>query len=186
MTPVCLGDVQCSRRTGASLERQCRIHAQTPLSWRARFCVQRRWRWLRGIPAPAAPSVSMWVLGLTGRDVMVRQKPTRVVQAIASGVALLSLTLSGTERQTARIEIERPLPDERFVSRERVTFKASFKGADSAARARAVWKSSVTGELGRGEAIEVGNFPAGPQEVTVSLDGVSQSVRIRAFDDLLQ
>ncbi len=117
---------------------------------------------------------------------MVRQKPTRVVQAIAAGVALLSLTLSGTERQTARIEIERPLPDERFVTRERVTFKASFKGVDSAARARAVWNSSVTGELGRGEAIEVGNFPAGPQEVTVSLDGVSQSVRIRAFDDLLQ
>ena len=117
---------------------------------------------------------------------MVRQKPTRPVQAISSGVALLALTLSSTQGQTPRIEIERPLPDERFVIGEPVTFKASFRGVDSADRARAVWRSSVKGELGRGTAIDVGNLPAGPQEVTVSLDGVSQSVRIRAFDDLLQ
>jgi hypothetical protein len=116
---------------------------------------------------------------------MVRQKATRVVQTIFSGVALLSLTIS-SERQTPRIEIERPLPDERLVTRERVTFRASFRGIDSAEQARAVWRSSLTGELGRGASIEVGNLSAGPQDLTVSLDGVSQSVRIRAFDDLLQ
>jgi hypothetical protein len=117
---------------------------------------------------------------------MFRQKPTRLVLAISCGVALLSLTVSSTQRQTPRIEIERPLPDERFVKREPVTFRASFRGVDSAEQARAVWSSSVSGELGRGAAIEVGNLPAGPQEVTVRLDGVSRSVRIRAFDDLLQ
>jgi hypothetical protein len=116
---------------------------------------------------------------------LIRQKRTRLVQAISSGVALLSLTVS-TAQQTPRIEIERPLPDERFVTRERVTFRASFPGVGSAERARAVWSSSLTGELGRGAAIEVGSLAAGDQHVTVSLDGVSQSVRIRAFDDLLQ
>ena len=109
-----------------------------------------------------------------------------VRQAISSFVVLLSLTVSSTQRQAPLIEIERPLPDERFVTRERVAFKASFRGVDSAAQARAVWSSSVTGELGRGAAIEVGNLPAGPHDVTVTLDGVSQSVRVRAFDDLLQ
>lgn len=117
---------------------------------------------------------------------MVRQKPARLVQAIVSGIAVLTLAVSGTAREAPTIEIERPLPDERFVTRERVTFKAAIKGVDAATAARAVWSSSVAGELGRGPAIEVGNFPAGPQDVTVSLDGVSQSVRIRAFDDLLQ
>lgn len=80
---------------------------------------------------------------------MIRQKPARLIQAISSGVALLSLTVAGTERQPSRIEIERPLPDERFVTRERVTFKASFRGADSGTQARAVWSSSRAGELGR-------------------------------------
>jgi hypothetical protein len=117
---------------------------------------------------------------------MLRQKPTRLVQAISSGVALLALTAAGAERQTPRIEIERPLQDERFVARETVTFRASVRGVDSAARARAVWSSSAAGELGRGAAIEVRSLPAGTQDVTVSLDGVSQSVRIRAFDDLLE
>jgi hypothetical protein len=117
---------------------------------------------------------------------MARQKPTRLVEAISSGVALLSLTVSSAQRQPPRIAIERPLPDERFVTGETVTFKASFQGVDSAEVARAVWSSSVTGELGRGAAIEVGKLPAGTQAVTVSLNSVSQSVRIRAFDDLLQ
>ena len=117
---------------------------------------------------------------------MVRQKPTRLVQAILSGVALLSLTVYGRQPQRLLIEIERPLPDERFVTRERITFKASVRGVDSAQQARAVWSSSVTGELGRGATIEVRNLAAGHQDVTLSLDGVSQSVRIRAFDDLLQ
>ena len=51
----------------------------------------------------------------------------------------LSLTVSSTQRQTPRIEIERPLPDERFVTRKPVTFRASFRGIDSAEQARAVW-----------------------------------------------
>ena len=117
---------------------------------------------------------------------MIRQKPTRLVQAISFGVLLFSLTVSSAQQQKPRIEIERPLPDERFVTGERVTFKATFRDIGSAERARAVWRSSVNGELGRGSAIDVVNLPAGPQEVTVSLDDLSQSVRIRAFDDLLQ
>ena len=122
---------------------------------------------------------------ILGED-MVRRKRMRLVQAISFGVVLLSLTVFSTQRQPPIIEIERPLPDERFVTRERVTFKASFRGVDSAEQARAVWHSSVTGELGRGAAIEVGNLPSGPHDVTMSLDGASKSVRIRAFDDLLQ
>jgi hypothetical protein len=117
---------------------------------------------------------------------MVRHTSTRLLQAIASGVAVLSLTVSSAQPRPPVIAIERPLPDERFVTRERVTFKASFRGVDPAERARAVWTSSVTGELGRGATPEVGKLSPGPQDVTVSLNGVSQSVRIRAFDDLLQ
>ncbi|HEX7780168.1 MAG TPA: hypothetical protein VF424_13045, partial [Vicinamibacterales bacterium] len=82
--------------------------------------------------------------------------------------------------------IQSPLPDERFVTRELVALRASIEGVDAEDRARAVWSSSLGGELGRGAEITVRNLQAGPQEVTVSLDGVSQSVRIRAFDDLLQ
>lgn len=117
---------------------------------------------------------------------MERQKPTHLIQAIVFGVGVLSLTVSGIERQAPAIEVERPLPDERFVSGERVPFKASLRGGDPAALARAIWSSSLAGELGRGAAIEVRNLPAGSQDVTVSLDGVSRSVRIRAFADLLK
>jgi hypothetical protein len=115
---------------------------------------------------------------------MNHQKPIRLVPAISSAVALLSLTVSGT--QTPRISVERPLQDERLLTRESVTFKANLGGVDAAAQARALWISSVAGELGRGAAIGVRNLPAGAHEVTVSLDGVSRSVRIRVFDDLLQ
>ena len=117
---------------------------------------------------------------------MARQKPARLVLALSSGVAILSLTVPGAGRQTPRIDIERPLPDERFVTRETVTFKASFGDADPGARARAVWTSSVAGELGRGAAIDVGTLPAGTQNVTVSVDGASRSVRVRVFTDLLE
>ena len=92
---------------------------------------------------------------------MIRQKPTRLVQAISFGVLLFSLTVSSTQQQKPRIEIERPLPDERFVTGERVTFKATFRGVGSAEQARAVWRSSVNGELGRGATIDVVNLPAG-------------------------
>jgi hypothetical protein len=116
---------------------------------------------------------------------MIRPQLMPLVQAIVSGAVLLSLTLPGSARQTPRIDIERPLAEERFVKGERITFKASFRGGDPATRARAVWRSSAAGELGRGAAIEVDRLPAGPQNVTVTVDGASQSVSIRVFDDLL-
>jgi hypothetical protein len=117
---------------------------------------------------------------------MVRPKLTAPVQAIFSAAAFLSVTVAGAARQTPRIDIERPLQDERFVTGERVRFAASFRGAGSAARGRAVWSSSVAGELGRGAAIEVDHLPAGPQNVTVSIDGASRSVRVRVLDNLLE
>jgi hypothetical protein len=111
---------------------------------------------------------------------------TPALQAIFSATAVLLVTVAGAARQTPRIDIERPVQDERFVTGERVTFAASFRGADSAARGRAVWSSWVAGELGRGAAMEVNQLPAGPQNVTVSIDGASQSVRVRVFDNLLE
>ena len=117
---------------------------------------------------------------------MVRLKPARLTLAITSAVAFLSLPVPGAGRQAPRVDIERPLPDERFVTRETVTFKASFRDADSAARARAVWTSPIVGELGRGPVIDVGNLPAGTHDVTVSVDSASRSVRVRVFNDLLE
>lgn len=105
---------------------------------------------------------------------------------ISAGAALLSVSISGSQTRNPRIAIQSPLPDERFVTREPVALRASIQGVDTPDRARAVWSSSLGGELGRGAEITIRNLQAGPQEVTVSLDGVAESVRIRAFDDLLQ
>jgi hypothetical protein len=105
---------------------------------------------------------------------------------ISAGAALLAVSVSAIQIRNPRIAIQNPLPDERFVTREPVALRASIQGVDAQDRARAVWSSSLGGELGRGADITVRNLQAGPQDVTVSLDGVSQSVRIRAFDDLLQ
>ena len=118
---------------------------------------------------------------------MTRECRTLLVPlTISSGVALHALAVAGASGKAPVIVIERPLPDERFVAGERVTFKASFRGVDSAHHARAVWTSSLTGELGRGAAVDIRKLSSGPQDITVSLDGVAQSVRVRAFDDLLQ
>ena len=106
--------------------------------------------------------------------------------AIAAAMALISVGSLGMQQQRARIMIESPLPDERFVTQEPVRFKAAFAGVDKNDSARASWTSLATAELGRGSEIEVRNLPAGTHEVTVSLDGVSQSVRIREFTDLLE
>jgi hypothetical protein len=113
-------------------------------------------------------------------------KPTRLLEAISVALALISVGGSGIQRQNTSIAIESPLPDERFVTQEPVKFKAAFRGVEQADRARAIWSSSVTGELGRGAEIDVRNLPAGAHDVTVSLDGASQSIRIREFNNLLE
>lgn len=100
---------------------------------------------------------------------------------ISSGVALHALAVGGASREAPVIVIERPLPDERFVAGERVTFKASFRGVDSAHHARAVWTSSLTGELGRGAAVDIGKLSPGPQDVTWQ-DGSQPDERWTVYD----
>jgi hypothetical protein len=113
-------------------------------------------------------------------------KSTRLLEAISVALALVSVGGSGIQRQNASIAIQSPLPDERFLAQEPVKFKASFRGVEQADQARAIWSSSVTGELGRGAEIDVRNLAAGTHDVTVSLDGASQSIRIREFNNLLE
>ena len=89
--------------------------------------------------------------------------------------------LSQTHDNT--LKIRSPLPGERFVIHETVTFKVDLKDR-SVDPSQIVWTSNVSGELGHGSEIQVSALPVGAHHITVNANGETQEVSFREFKDL--
>jgi hypothetical protein len=83
----------------------------------------------------------------------------------------------------ATLTIRSPLPGERFVTQETITFKVELKDRHFDA-SQIVWTSNISGVLGRGSEIQVSTLPSGSHNITASANGETQEVRIRVFKDL--
>src|SRR5215472_18946564 len=81
------------------------------------------------------------------------------------------------------LKIHSPLPGERFVMQETVTFRVDLKDR-RVDPSQIVWTSNVSGELGHGYEIQVSTLPVGAHHITVNANGETQEVSIREFKDL--
>src|SRR5215471_1229000 len=88
-----------------------------------------------------------------------------------------------SQSHAATLTIRSPLPGERFVMREIVTFKVDLKDRHVDA-SQIVWTSNVSGTLGNGSEIKVSTLPSGIHHITVSANGETQEVSVRVFKDL--
>jgi hypothetical protein len=100
-----------------------------------------------------------------------------------SWLTLLVASMGCGSGYSQTLTIRSPLPGERFVTHETVTFKVDVKDRhfDSS---QIVWTSNVSSVLGKGPEIKVSSLPGGLHQITASANGETQEVRIRVFKDL--
>jgi len=83
------------------------------------------------------------------------------------------------------IKINSPLPNERFVAGESVSFKA-IAGHGHPDLSQMVWTSDIAGELGRGAELQISTLGPGNHRITARLGTLTQQVTIREFKDLAE
>jgi hypothetical protein len=81
-----------------------------------------------------------------------------------------------------QIKIISPLPGERFITGEAVQFKAAISHGH-ADTSQIVWTSDA-GVLGRGPDLQINSLTAGNHKIIASIEGQTQEVMVREFNDL--
>ena len=82
------------------------------------------------------------------------------------------------------IEVQSPLPDERFITGEAVPLVATLRSDFACDGTELTWVSSLDGPLGTGPSLSIKTLSVGTHEVAVDGYGVSATSKVSVFSDL--
>jgi hypothetical protein len=94
------------------------------------------------------------------------------------------IVMVASKADNVAFSIQAPLPGERFIKNESITFKASLPGIPAVSGSNLLWHSSIDGKLGSGRQIKSSKLSTGSHQIEVSAPGYETSVTIYIYNDL--